>query len=126
MPNKNPFPPKFALPLYMVSTLNPINTSMLATALVPIAKSMNVPVAKTTILVTVLYLASSIAQPTAGKLSEEFGPLRILLGGILIVLIGGLIGGFIMDSAGCACSVKILHFLVRISVLRHSLYVSIP
>ena len=54
---------------------------------------MNVSVAQTTLLVTVLYLASSIAQPTAGKLSEEFGPRRIFLTGILMVLIGGLLGG---------------------------------
>jgi len=78
----------------MGSTLNPINSSMLATALVPISAFMHVSVAQTTILVTALYLASSIAQPTAGKLSTEFGPRRVFLAGILTVLLGGLLGGF--------------------------------
>lgn len=80
--------------MYMGSTLNPINSSMLATALVPIASFMHVSVAQTTILVTALYLASSIAQPTAGKLSAEFGPRRVFLTGIVMVLLGGLFGGF--------------------------------
>lgn len=94
IPNNKTFSRRFVTPLYMGSTLNAINTSLLATALVPIATFMKIPVAQTTILVTVLYLVSSIAQPTAGKLSQEFGPRKIFLGGIFIVLLGGLIGGF--------------------------------
>ncbi|QSO52029.1 MFS transporter [Alicyclobacillus curvatus] len=94
MPDENPFSWRFVAPLYMGSTLNPINSSMLATALVPIALFMHVSVAQTTILVTVLYLASSIAQPTAGKLSAEFGPRRVFLAGIFTVFVGGLFGGF--------------------------------
>ncbi|GMA62023.1 MFS transporter [Alicyclobacillus fastidiosus] len=93
MSSENPFSWKFVAPLYMGSTLNPINSSMIATALVPIAAFMHISVAQTTILVTALYLASSIAQPTAGKLSEEFGPRRVFLAGILMVLLGGLLGG---------------------------------
>jgi MFS family permease len=92
MRNSN-FSWRFVAPLYMGSTLNPINSSMIATALVPIAAYMHISVARTTLLVTSLYLASSIAQPTAGKLSEEFGPRRVFLMGILLVLLGGLLGG---------------------------------
>ncbi len=97
MPSENTFSWRFVAPMYMGSTLNPINSSMLATALVPIAAFMHVSVAQTTILVTALYLASSIAQPTAGKLSEEFGPRRVFLVGILMVFLGGLLGGFGRD-----------------------------
>ncbi|QQE78796.1 MFS transporter [Alicyclobacillus sp. SO9] len=97
MHNENPFSWRFVAPMYMGSTLNPINSSMLATALVPISAFMHVSVAQTTVLVTALYLASSIAQPTAGKLSVEFGPRRVFLTGILLVLLGGLLGGFGLD-----------------------------
>lgn len=93
MRNSNPFSWRFVAPLYMGSTLNPINSSMIATALVPIAAYIHVSVAQTTLLVTSLYLASSIAQPTAGKLSEKFGPRRVFLTGTLLVLLGGLLGG---------------------------------
>src|SRR5450432_2441130 len=89
----NAFAWRFTTPLFMGSALNPINSSLIATALVPIAAAMHVSVGRTAVLVSALYLASSIAQPTAGKLAEEFGPRRVFIAGILVVLIGGLVGG---------------------------------
>ena len=94
---KGAFDWRFVTPMLMGSSLNPINSSMIATALVPIAAAMHVSVGRTAVLVSGLYLASSIAQPTAGKLSEEFGPRRVFLAGILLVLAGGLLGGFASD-----------------------------
>jgi predicted MFS family arabinose efflux permease len=88
-----PFSWRFVTPLFMGSTLNPVNSSLIATALVPIAAGVHVSVGRTAVLVSGLYLASAIAQPTAGKLSEEFGPRRVFLVGILAVLTGGLVGG---------------------------------
>src|ERR1700741_245697 len=73
---------RFVTPLYVAATLNPINSSMIATALVPIAHALRVPVGQTAILVSALYLASSVAQPAAGKLAEQFGPPRGLLAAI--------------------------------------------
>lgn len=84
---------RFVTPLFLGSALNPINSSMIATALVPIAAAVHVSVGRTALLVAALYLASSIAQPTCGKLSEEFGPRRVFLVGILLVLAGGVVGG---------------------------------
>jgi MFS family permease len=95
----NAFSWRFVAPLFMGSSLNPVNSSLIATALVPIAAAMHVSVGRTAVLVSALYLASSIAQPTAGKLSEEFGPRRVFLAGILTVLAGGLVGGFAQDLA---------------------------
>ena len=89
----NPFPWRFITPLLLGSALNPVNSSVIATALVPIAAALHVSVGRTAILVSVLYLATAIAQPTAGKLSEEFGPRRVFLSGIVCVLAGGLLGG---------------------------------
>ncbi len=39
MPSRNPFSWRFVAPLYTGSTLNPINSSIIATALVPIDAS---------------------------------------------------------------------------------------
>ena len=97
VPSTNAFPWRFVTPLYMVSALNPINSSLIATALVPIAAAVHVSVGRTAVLVSALYLASAIAQPTGGKLAEEFGPRRVFLAGILTVLAGGLVGGFGQD-----------------------------
>lgn len=94
---KNAFSWRFVTPMLLGSSLNPVNSSLIATALVPIAAAMHVSVGRTAVLVSALYLASSIAQPTAGKLSEEFGPRRVFLIGILLVLAGGLLGGFAPD-----------------------------
>lgn len=88
---------KFVTPLLMASTLNPINTSLIATALVPIAAAVHVSVGQTAVLVSALYLASALAQPTTGKLAEEFGPRRVFLVGLVIVVAGGLVGGFGQD-----------------------------
>jgi predicted MFS family arabinose efflux permease len=89
----NPFSWRFVTPLFMGSTLNPINNSVIATALVPIAAAVHASVGRTTVLISVLYLATAIAQPTAGKLSEEFGPRRVFVAGIVAVLAGGVVGG---------------------------------
>jgi MFS family permease len=96
----NAFPWRFVAPMLLGSSLNPVNSSLLATALVPIAAAMHVSVGRTAILISVLYLASSIAQPTAGKLSEEFGPRRVFSIGIVTVLAGGFVGGFARSMAG--------------------------
>jgi MFS family permease len=88
---------RFVAPLLMASTLNPVNTSLIATALVPIASAVDVSVGQTAVLVSALYLASALAQPTAGKLAEEFGPRRVFLAGLVVVLAGGLVGGFGQD-----------------------------
>ncbi|MGW5360239.1 MFS transporter [Actinopolymorpha pittospori] len=76
----------------MGSALNPINSSLIATALAPIAQSFHVSVGRTAVLLVSLYLASAIAQPTAGKIAEEFGPRRTFLTGATLVLIGGVLG----------------------------------
>lgn len=75
----NAFSWRFVTPLFMGSALNPVNSSILGTALIPIAAAVQVPVGRTAVLVSVLYLASAIAQPTGGKMSEEFGPRRVLV-----------------------------------------------
>ena len=81
---QRPFGPRLVTPMYMGAALNPINSSVIATALVSIAAAMGVPVGQTSILISSLYLTSAVAQPTAGRLSEEFGPRRVFLVGIAI------------------------------------------
>lgn len=94
---ERPFGPRFVTPMLMGAALNPINSSVIATALVSIAAAMHVSVGQTSILISSLYLTSAIAQPTCGRLAEEFGPRRVFLAGIVIVFVGGLVGGFARD-----------------------------
>ncbi|MCE0764153.1 MFS transporter [Pseudonocardia kujensis] len=94
---ERPFSWRFTTPLYLASVLNPVNSSLIATALVPIAHSIGVSIGQTATLVTALYLASAVAQPTAGKAAEVFGSRRVLLAGIIAVAVGGLVGGIAHD-----------------------------
>jgi len=91
--SRRPFAWTFTTPLYVGAGLNPVNSSIIATALVPIATELHVAVGSTAVLVSSLYLASAVAQPTAGKLAEVLGARRIFLSGIVLVLLGGVVGG---------------------------------
>ncbi len=88
-----PFGLRFTLPLMLGTTLNPINSSMIATGLAGIAADFHVAPGTAANLVSVLYLCSAVMQPTMGKLSTLFGPRRIFLLGVSILLAGGAIGG---------------------------------
>ena len=83
---------RFMTPLVVGSALNPVNSSIIATALVPIAAHFDVPAGRTAVLVAALYVASATAQPALGKIAGRFGPRRVFLAGITLVLAGGLIG----------------------------------
>jgi predicted MFS family arabinose efflux permease len=89
---EKPFGWRFTLPLLLGSTLNPINSSMLATGLVSIAADFHTGPGQTATLVSVLYLCSAVMQPTMGKLSTLFGPRRIFLIGVFLLLVGGAVG----------------------------------
>ncbi|MDT5306777.1 MAG: hypothetical protein QOE48_2452 [Mycobacterium sp.] len=115
---------RFTAPLFLGSALNPINSSLIATALIPIAAGIHVPAGQTAILVSALYVATAIAQPTAGKAAEVFGPRRVFLAGILLVLLGGLVGGFassltmllisrVLIGLGTSCAYPTAMLLIR-------------
>ncbi|WP_236046529.1 MFS transporter [Streptacidiphilus fuscans] len=79
-------------PLLIGVALNPINSTMIATALVSIGTAFGVGVSSTAWLVAILYLASAVGQPTMGKLADLIGPRRIFLTGLLMVVAAGLVG----------------------------------
>jgi MFS family permease len=123
-PCEHPFSWRFTTPLFIGSALNPINSSLIATALVPIARGLGVSIGQAAALVTALYLASAIAQPTAGKAAEVFGPRRVFLAGIGLVVVGGLVGGFaqnlltllisrVLIGLGTSCAYPTAMLLIR-------------
>ncbi|MBL7253861.1 MFS transporter [Actinoplanes sp. LDG1-01] len=74
------------------SILNPINSSMIAVALVPIGVALHARPAQTAWLVTGLYLATATGQPIVGKLVDRYGPRRLYLAGSALVGLAGVIG----------------------------------
>jgi MFS family permease len=93
----NPFGLRFTLSLMLGTTLNPINSSMIATGLAGIAADFRLGPGTAASLVSVLYLCSAVMQPTMGKLSTLFGPWRVFLAGVAILLAGGAVGGVAED-----------------------------
>jgi nicotinamidase-related amidase/predicted MFS family arabinose efflux permease len=89
------------------SVLNPINSTMLATALVPIAESLGTDIAATGWLIAALYLTTAVAQPTLGRLVDLLGARRIFLASLGLVGAAGLCGQFASTLAGLV-AVRIL------------------
>ena len=90
---RHPYTPAFIVAMILGVGLNPVNSTLISTALAPISQGLGIPASQSELLVSVLYLACAIAQPTAGKLSEHIGPRRVFMAGAWLVIAGGIIGG---------------------------------
>ncbi|MEU8700644.1 MFS transporter [Streptomyces sp. NPDC048680] len=86
------FSGRLTAPLLIGSLLNPLNTTMISTALVAIGRHFEIGAADTAWLISVLYLASAVAQPVLGKLADVLGPRRVFLVGLVVVIASGLVG----------------------------------
>lgn len=86
------FGARLVTPLMLGSVLNPVNSTMIATALVAIGHSFHAGAARTAWLVSSLYLASAVAQPAMGRLADRLGARRVFLAGLLIVAAAGAVG----------------------------------
>ena len=75
----NRFNRKLYIPMILGSILNPINSSIIAVALIPIGTAFGAPPSQTAWLVSGLYLATAIGQPVIGKLIDMYGPKRLYL-----------------------------------------------
>src|SRR5689334_24309717 len=76
---KDHFNQKLIAPMVLGSILNPINSSIISVALIPIGQAFGVSPTQTAWLVSALYLATAIGQPVVGKLIDIFGPRLLFL-----------------------------------------------
>ncbi|MEV4049273.1 MFS transporter, partial [Streptomyces sp. NPDC049744] len=74
------------------SVLNPVNSTIIAVALVPIGRALGAPASQTAWLVSALYLATALGQPVVGRLIDVFGPRRLFLLGTGLVGVAGVVG----------------------------------
>ncbi|MFJ4550218.1 MFS transporter [Streptomyces sp. NPDC088817] len=79
-------------PMMLGSILNPVNSSIMAVALVPIGRALGAPASQTAWLVSALYLATALGQPVVGRLIDLFGPRRLFLISTSLVGVAGVIG----------------------------------
>ncbi|WP_239012660.1 MFS transporter [Streptomyces sioyaensis] len=86
------FGARLMTPLLLGSLLNPINSTMIATALVAIGQDFHVGAADTAWLISAMYLASAVGQPSLGRLADRIGPRRVFVAGALTVCAAGVLG----------------------------------
>ncbi|BBY65862.1 MFS transporter [Mycolicibacterium helvum] len=79
-------------PLVSGAVLNPINSTIVSVALVPIGVALGEPPAATAWLISALYLATAVGQPVVGRLIDTFGPRRLFLPATALVGLAGVIG----------------------------------
>ena len=91
-PEHRPFGFRFISPLLLGTLLNPVNSAMIATALVPIGRDLRAGPASTAWLVAGLYLAAAVGQPTMGRVADMYGPRKVAVTGLVLVLAAGLAG----------------------------------
>ncbi|MER6694218.1 MFS transporter [Streptomyces minutiscleroticus] len=104
------FDRRLLAPMVLGSILNPVNSSMLAVALIPIGRAFDAPPSRTAWLVTGLYLATAVGQPVIGRLVDLFGPRRLYLLGTSLVGAAGLLGTLAPDLGTLILSRVLLGF----------------
>ncbi|GAB3565776.1 MFS transporter [Spelaeicoccus albus] len=80
--------------LSLGTALNPLNSSMIAVALVVLRGDFDLSVATVTWVITSFYLTSAAAQPLMGRLADRFGPKRLFIIGMAIVAVTCALAGF--------------------------------
>ncbi|MFC5744266.1 MFS transporter [Actinomadura rugatobispora] len=64
--------------------LAPLNSSMVAVALVPVQRHYGTGLASVTWIVTAFYLTACVAQPVMGRIADAAGPRRVFMGGMAV------------------------------------------
>jgi len=82
----------FLAPLVLGNMLNPLNSTMLATAVLTIVMAFKQEPGAGALLIIPLYFTSAIGQPLMGRLCDIFNPGRINLFGFLLILLSGIVG----------------------------------
>ena len=91
-PGLGAFDRRLIAPMILGSLLNPVNSSMIAVALVPIGLAFGASPSATAWLVSALYLATATGQPVVGRLVDMYGPRRLFLAGAALVGLAGILG----------------------------------
>lgn len=74
------------------TVLNPINSSMIAVALVRIRDDFDVDVVSLSWLISSFYLVAAVMQSVLGRLADQFGPRRVQCAGFVLIAVAGVLG----------------------------------
>lgn len=83
-------PLRLLILLAAAGALNPMNSTLIVPALVPLRNDIGASPSEVAWLLSALYLASAVGQPFWGRVADVFGPRGALLSGLLLLGLGGL------------------------------------
>ncbi|WP_103380525.1 MFS transporter [Pseudonocardia dioxanivorans] len=86
------FGTRFLLPMLVGTSLNPINATLMAIAIVPISRSFGVALSTATWLIAGFYLAAVTVQPIAGGLADRASPRTVFAVGLVVVGASSILG----------------------------------
>ncbi|WP_208378795.1 MFS transporter [Cumulibacter soli] len=86
--------------------LQPLNSSMIAVAVVPIALHLG-SADGIAWIISALYIATAVSAPSAGRLGTVLGARRVYLGGLAVIAAGSLLGAF-ASSLGWLIAARVL------------------
>ncbi|HEY3502669.1 MAG TPA: MFS transporter [Actinocatenispora sp.] len=80
-------PRRYVAVIALGTLLNPLNSSMIAVALVGLQDAFGVGFGTASWLVSGFYLAACVGQPLMGRIADRFGPRRVYVAGLAIVCV---------------------------------------
>jgi MFS family permease len=85
--------PRRVLAAILLGTvLNPINSSMIAVALVRIRDDFDVGIVSLSWLISSFYLVAAVGQSVLGRLADQLGPRRVQCAGFVLIAVAGVLG----------------------------------
>jgi|SRR5215212_473125 len=87
-----PVPPRVMAAILFGTVLNPINSSMIAVALVSIQDDFDVSVVSLSWLISSFYLVAAVGQSVLGRLADQLGPRRVQCAGFALIAVAGVLG----------------------------------
>jgi len=80
-------PPRIAAAVALGTLLNPLNSSMIAVALVDLQREFKVSLAASSWLISGFYLTASVGQPLMGRLADRYGARKVFSAGLALVFV---------------------------------------
>lgn len=76
---------RLLLTLSLGTVLNPLNSSMIAVALISLQRDFGVGIATSTWLASGFYVVAAVCQPLMGRLADQLGARRLFIGGLVVM-----------------------------------------
>ncbi|TQF74232.1 MFS transporter [Rhodococcus spelaei] len=101
-----PVPRRLSVGLGSGTVLQPLNSSMIAVAIVAIGQDFGSS-SGIAWVISALYIATAVTAPTAGRLGALFGARRVYLGGLTLIALGA-VAGALAPSLGWLIAARVL------------------